>query len=106
MHSGYLEGLCGAMSWTTMIFLWALQGGIACAISQAKNRSGKEGFMWGALLGPIGIIVVLCQPKLAPPPEGAPPAGSFGWYPDPRAPLVGERYMERSAWSDLPPRLR
>jgi hypothetical protein len=90
------------MSWTTLIFLCALQGGIGCFICQAKNRPGYEGFLLGALLGPIGLIIVLCLPKLAPPPVGAPPAG---WYPDPGQ-VAGERYWNGRAWSDLPPRLR
>ena len=72
------------MSWFWMLVLWGLQGGIACAISQAKNRSGRDGFLMGALLGPIGIIIALCLPKEAPrsvwelPPEG--------WYPEPGNP--------------------
>jgi hypothetical protein len=54
------------MSWLVLLFLWALQGGIGCAICQMKNRSGVEGFLLGALLGPIGLIIVLCLPKQSP----------------------------------------
>jgi hypothetical protein len=41
------------MSWFGIILLCALCGGIGCAINQAKNRSGGEGFLIGALLGLI-----------------------------------------------------
>jgi hypothetical protein len=34
------------------------------AISQAKNQSGRDGFLMGVLLGPVGIIIALCLPKL------------------------------------------
>jgi hypothetical protein len=52
------------MSWFGIILLCALCGGIGCAINQSKNRSGREGFALGCLLGLIGIIIVLCLPKL------------------------------------------
>jgi O-antigen/teichoic acid export membrane protein len=55
-----------------LVGLLGLQGGIACAIAQAKNRDGFEWFVIGAVLGLIGIIVVLCLPKL---PADAPPRG-------------------------------
>ena len=42
-----------------------MQGAIACAINQAKNRDGFQGFVLGAVLGIIGIIIVLCLPKVS-----------------------------------------
>ena len=82
------------MSWFGILLIGALQGGIACAISQAKNRPGREGFLLGFLLGPIGIIIVLCLPKMA---------ASRGWYQDPSDPGQ-QRYWDGVRWSDLPPR--
>jgi hypothetical protein len=75
-----------------LLLLWGLQGGIACAIAQAKHRSGKEGFWWGALLGPIGIIYVLCMAR------GVPGVGPPGWYPDPAGDPV-ERYWNGHEWA-------
>jgi hypothetical protein len=94
------------MSWFWIILLWAFQGGIACAIMQAKNQSGRDGFVLGALLGPIGIIIALCMPKL-PAPElprvWAPPVlPPPGWYQDPADPDQ-HRYWDGQRWSDPPP---
>ena len=84
------------MSWFWMLVLWGLQGGIACAISQAKNQSGRDGFLMGVLLGPIGIIIALCLPKLPAPAQVVlPPAG---WYPDPADPS-GRRWWDGARWS-------
>jgi hypothetical protein len=75
-----------------LLLIAALQGGIACAITQSKNRSGYTGFVTGALLGIIGIIIVLCLPKI--------PArtGSPGWYPDPLGRCGSERYWDGRCW--------
>jgi len=88
------------MSWFWILVVLGLQGGIGCAISQAKNRPGWEGFFLGALLGLIGIIIVLCLPRQAP--RSALPAA--GWYPDSGNP-GGQRYWNGHRWADLPPRL-
>jgi hypothetical protein len=90
------------VSWFWMLVLWGLQGGIACAISQAKNQSGRDGFLMGVLLGPIGIIIALCLPKLAPRSVWElPPAG---WYPEPGNP-GGRRYWDGHQWAAPPPAL-
>jgi hypothetical protein len=70
-----------------------LLGGVCCAINQAKNRSGRDGFFIGALLGPVGLIIVLCLPKLA---KVSTPAG---WY---ALPGGVERYWDGQAWSSAP----
>jgi Protein of unknown function (DUF2510) len=96
-----------AMSWFWIIFFSALCGGIGCAINQAKNRSGREGFLLGALLGVIGVIIVLCLPKLPSPelphlggwPAGLPPPG---WYQNPADPDQ-HRWWDGVRWSDPPP---
>jgi hypothetical protein len=76
------------MSWFWIILLCALCGGIGCAINKSKNRSGGEGFLLGALLGVIGIIIVLCLPKLPAPelPRAWPALPPPGWYQDPADP--------------------
>ena len=44
------------------ILLWScIWGGITAYISYTKGYSG--GFLWGALLGIIGLIVVIARPK-------------------------------------------
>jgi hypothetical protein len=64
------------MSWflgILLLTLWVgLRGGTACAIARAKNRNGFKWFVIGAVLGLIGIIVLLCLSKLA---ADAPPWG-------------------------------
>jgi hypothetical protein len=41
------------------LMLFALIGGlVGTFVAQAKGRSVGEGFLWGALLGPIGWIIV------------------------------------------------
>ena len=92
------------MSWFGIILLCALCGGIGCAINQSKNRSGREGFALGALLGLIGIIIVLCLPKLpaAELPRAWPALTPPGWYQDPADPTQ-HRWWDGARWSDPPP---
>ena len=87
-----------------ILVLIGLQGGVACAINQAKNRSGGEGFALGALLGVIGIIIVLCLPKLpsAELPRAWPALPPPGWYQDPADPDQ-HRWWDGARWSDPPP---
>jgi Protein of unknown function (DUF2510) len=85
------------MSLETMVVIWLFCGAVSAAIGNSKNRGIGESFLWGALLGVIGVIVVLCLPRNL---AGAPKAG---WYPDP-AGSGGQRYWNGRQWSDLPPR--
>jgi hypothetical protein len=41
---------------------WLFCAAIAAAIAHAKNRNVGEGFLWGALLGVVGVIIVICLP--------------------------------------------
>jgi hypothetical protein len=43
----------------TVILIWLFCRAVAAAIAHTKNRSVGEGFLWGALLSVIGVIVVL-----------------------------------------------
>lgn len=85
------------MSVETVVVVWLFCGAVSAAIGNTKNRSIGGSFLWGALLGLIGVIVVLCLPSN---PVGGAKAG---WYPDP-AGTGGERYWNGRQWSDLPPR--
>jgi len=91
----------------TVVLLWLFCAAIAAAIAHTKNRDVGEGFLWGALLGVIGVIVVLClpPPKTGLPPGTPPPPGAAkrGWYPDPTG-TGKQRYWTGKRWSDLPPR--
>ena len=57
--------------WLGLIVLCLICGGIAALIGQKKNRPIGESFSLGALLGLIGIVVVICQkPGLPQAPPG------------------------------------
>jgi ribosomal protein S27E len=59
------------MSIGTLIVIWLICGGIAALIGQKKNLPVKDSFIWGALLGIIGVVVVICQrPGLPQAPPG------------------------------------
>lgn len=96
------------MNLETVILTWVFCGAVAAAIAHTKNRSVGEGFLWGALLSVIGVIVVLCWSPISktPLPPGIPPppgAAKRGWYPDPTG-TGQQRYWNGKKWSDLPPR--
>lgn len=44
------------------IIIWLFCGAIGAAIANVKNRNVGEGFLLGALLGVIGVIIVICLP--------------------------------------------
>lgn len=47
------------------VVLWILVGGICSAgLAQSRNRSVGGWFVVGMLLGPIGILLAACMPKL------------------------------------------
>jgi hypothetical protein len=98
-----------ALNHETVILLWLFSAAVAAAIAHTKNRNVGEGFLWGALLGVIGVIIVLCLPppkSKTPLPPGTPPppgAAKRGWYADPTG-TGKQRYWNGKEWSDLPPR--
>ncbi len=51
------------MSLETIIVVWLFCGAVTAAIGHAKNRNVGESFLWGAILGLIGVIVV-AYPKI------------------------------------------
>jgi hypothetical protein len=81
----------GLLFW---VLVCVIEGAIACALFQAKNRLGRDGFVLGLFLGPIGLVVALCLSKL-------PALPAAGWYPDP---ADGEqRWWDGARWSDPVP---
>lgn len=42
----------------TVVFLWVVFGFAAAAVASSRGGSALAGFLWGFLLGPIGLIVV------------------------------------------------
>jgi hypothetical protein len=85
----------------TEFILWALIWGVVCAgisyaVCQSKNRPVSDGLLLGGLLGVIGLVIVLCLPKLPPTAPQLPPPP--GWYPDPDNP--GQpRWWDGVRWS-------
>jgi hypothetical protein len=82
----------------TIVVICLFCAAIAAVIGHTKNRSIGESFLIGALLGLIGVIIVLLLPNKA-----APGMAKPGWYPDP-AGTNSQRYRNGREWSDLPPR--
>jgi hypothetical protein len=59
------------MSLLALLVRCLIWGAITAAIGQSKNYPVGESFAWGALLGIIGLIVVVCRkPALPPAPPG------------------------------------
>lgn len=49
------------------LLLWAcLWGGFGAYVANQKGRSEGEGMIFGALLGPIGLLIVAILPPAAP----------------------------------------
>ena len=49
--------------WLIVVGIFALIcGGIGCYVSQQKHRDPTEGFMFGLLLGPLGLVIAACLP--------------------------------------------
>ena len=51
---------------STFVLLWVLCAVTGAIISNGKNRGALDGFMWGAVLGIIGVIIVICEKPGAP----------------------------------------
>jgi hypothetical protein len=59
------------MDWGVLVIVWLICAVIAAVVSDRKNLGAGSGFVLGAVLGVIGIIIVACQkPGLPPAPRG------------------------------------
>ena len=58
LKTGRVEIRHGPPVW---VVIWLICGGIAVWIGQKKNLPTRDSFIYGAVLGIIGIIIVLCQ---------------------------------------------
>jgi hypothetical protein len=54
------------MSTGTLIMIWLICGLIAIPIGRPKGRPNLDSFMFGAVLGPIGLLLVAVLPGPAP----------------------------------------
>lgn len=52
---------------TAVIVVWLICGVIASIIGQSRGRRAGTSFLWGALLGIVGIVVVTVAPVRARP---------------------------------------
>ena len=52
------------------LVLWVVCGIAGGMIYQSKNRPFVKGFLWGLLLGLVGVIVTLCKSKINTTDEG------------------------------------
>lgn len=44
-----------------IVILWLAFGLCSGMVSQAKGRSFGSSFLWGVLLGPLGLLIALCE---------------------------------------------
>ena len=52
------------------LIFWVVCGVAGGMIYQSKNRPFVKGFLWGLLLGFIGVIVTLCKSRINTTEEG------------------------------------
>jgi hypothetical protein len=46
------------ISWGTLIFIALICGGISAVVWQRRGGAPRDGFWYGFILGPIGILIV------------------------------------------------
>lgn len=73
----------------------AIDGGLGIHVAHEKGRPATEGFMFGVLLGPLGVIVVALLPTLSMPEPPLPP------LPRLRQRLVGDNLDDDAVRQEL-----
>jgi hypothetical protein len=58
---------------STVVFGWLMLAVLSTWIAGQKNRGEDEGFILGALFGPLGVLVEALLPAHTPPPPPRPP---------------------------------
>ena len=89
-----MEGVGQAIALAPFIVMWLFFAAASARIAHLKNIPISVGLLLGALLGLLGLVIMICLPsnrKKAP--DGPPP----GWYPDP-AGAGASRYWNGQAW--------
>ena len=101
MESSYL----GAFLLGTVIYLF-ICGGIGVYVANQKGRGDGEGFWFGILFGPIGILIVACLPDMraavraAPAQAGTSRPVPYVPNPDAAANMARRLEAERLQWQE------
>jgi hypothetical protein len=53
------------------IMYWLISAGGTVLLAREKRRPLREGILYGLLLGPLGVLVEICLPKLRKPKSGS-----------------------------------
>ena len=89
-----MEGLGYAIVLAPVIVLWLFFAAASARIAHLKNIPISVGLLLGALLGLVGLVIMVCLPSSRKTAPGLPPPG---WYPDP-AGTCAQRYWNGQAW--------
>src|SRR5688572_3265146 len=66
--------------WAIVVVGWLAMGAVGSYVARQKGRASGEGFLFGVLLGPLGVIVEGVLPTVGPPPARprSPAEGTWG----------------------------
>jgi hypothetical protein len=90
-----MEGLKQAtIIFAPVIVFWLFCAAASARIAHLKNIPISVGLLLGALLGLLGLVIMVCLPSNRKTVPGGPPPG---WYPNP-AGTGTSRYGNGQAW--------
>ena len=79
-----MEGLKQAtIAFAPVIVFWLFCAAASARIAHLKNIPISVGLLLGALLGLLGLVIMVCLPSHRKTARGGPPPG---WYPNPAVP--------------------
>ena len=93
-ENSIMEGLGQVIALSPFIVLWLFFTVASARIAHLKNIPISVGLLLGALLGLLGLVIVVCLPSNRKRAPGGPPPG---WYPNP-AGTGASRYWNGQAW--------